>query len=274
MDTVPPALARLQRMNQDVIAGRNALTPVLNRDDAMREWERRQSGKPTAAQPYPQLEYLQQQAELAAATGLTTWAGGSSGQRYAPPSKLAHSYHTVVDEEQQRRDAVMSNVRSAARGDGGNSLYGSAVIPTPPQAYNSTGTVAGNRYATTYAQQQQQQQATQGGAAGLDSIDRRTDIGAMYVPMQPDPYSGYASGPAASSSSRHVAPPSQAVAPSFYGASVVTTGAPVGSGGGAGAVVVGQRNPFSVSDVQHMAINAAGVKADNRRSGMDAWPQR
>ncbi|KAF8217723.1 hypothetical protein K438DRAFT_8478 [Mycena galopus ATCC 62051] len=58
----------------------NSLTPVLNRDDAMREWERRQAGKPSAAQPYPQLEYLQQQAELAAQAGTATnWA------RYQPP---------------------------------------------------------------------------------------------------------------------------------------------------------------------------------------------
>ncbi|KAJ7467202.1 hypothetical protein FB451DRAFT_1561079 [Mycena latifolia] len=72
--STPPALARLLRMNQDVIAGRNALTPVLNRDDAMREWERRQAGKPSAAQWYPQLEYLQQQAEMAAVAGTTNWA--------------------------------------------------------------------------------------------------------------------------------------------------------------------------------------------------------
>ena len=32
-------------MNQGVIAGRNALTPVMNRDDAIGEWERRQAGK-------------------------------------------------------------------------------------------------------------------------------------------------------------------------------------------------------------------------------------
>ena len=276
MDTVPPALARLQRMNQDVIAGRNALTPVLNRDDAMREWERRQAGKPSAAQPYPQLEYLQQQAELAAASGLTTWAGGQQ-PRYAPPSKLAHAYHSGVDhEEQQRRDAVMSNVRSAARGDGAGSLYGSAVIPTPPQAYNSTGTVTGNRYATTYAQQQPQQQ--QGAQGGMEVIDRRTDIGTMYVPMQPDPYQGYGSGPGASAPGRHVAPPSQAVAPSFYGASVVTAGAAAAGGGPSSAV---QRNPFSVSDVsaaaaqQQQQQQQMAIKGDNRRgSGMDAWPQR
>ncbi len=120
MDTIPPALApalaRLQHMNQDVIGGRNALTPVLNRDDAMREWERRQSGKPIAAQPYPQLEYLQQQAEAVAASGLTNWA--SSSRYPPPPSKLSHSFHPptiTVDGENTRRDVVMSNVRNAAR---------------------------------------------------------------------------------------------------------------------------------------------------------------
>ena len=56
-NTIPPALARLQHMNQDVITGRNALTPVLKRDDAMREWERRQTGKAADVEPYPQLEY-------------------------------------------------------------------------------------------------------------------------------------------------------------------------------------------------------------------------
>ncbi|KIY43321.1 kinase-like protein, partial [Fistulina hepatica ATCC 64428] len=70
MDQVPPALARLQHMKQDVIAGRNGLTPVMNRDDALLEWERRKNAKERPPpQPYPQLEYLQQQAELAAANG-------------------------------------------------------------------------------------------------------------------------------------------------------------------------------------------------------------
>ncbi|KAJ3473237.1 hypothetical protein NLI96_g13082 [Meripilus lineatus] len=156
MDNVPPALARLQHMNQDVIGGRKALTPVLKRDDAIREWERRQSGKAAAAQPYPQLEYLQQQAELAATQGMGNWgyshqhnAHAGPSNRYPPPptSNLAHSYTTstmVVDDE--RRDAVMSNVRSAARGESvasaaaaavSQSLYGSNVISSPPQAYSN-----------------------------------------------------------------------------------------------------------------------------------------
>jgi dual specificity protein kinase YAK1 len=83
MDNIPPALARLQHMNQDVIGGRNALTPVLKRDDAIREWERRQTGKVVAAQPYPQLEYLHQQAELVASQGLANWnPGPGGGTRY------------------------------------------------------------------------------------------------------------------------------------------------------------------------------------------------
>ncbi|THV02423.1 kinase-like protein [Dendrothele bispora CBS 962.96] len=261
MDAVPPALARLQHMNQDVIAGRNALTPVLNRDDAMKEWERRQSGKPAVSQPYPQLEFLQQQAELAAASGLANWS--SHPARYAaPPSKLSHSYNApppiVVDEDNasngNRRDVVMSNVRSAARGDGGATLYGSAgVISSPPQTYTSNATTTGNRYAMTYNQPQQSS------SSAFDSVDRRTDIGNMFVPVQPDNYSTYNSQPAQASSGRHVAPPAQSVAPSFYGAGVVPSNQ---------AASAQHRNPFSMND-QPQQMN----KDSRRQSGIDAWPR-
>ncbi|KAK0461257.1 kinase-like domain-containing protein [Desarmillaria tabescens] len=235
MDSVPPALARLQHMNQDVIAGRNALTPVLNRDDAMREWERRQqAGGKQPAQTYPQLEFLQQQAELAAASGISSWnAGGAVANRYQQPptSKLAHSYHPSQHDEDNgstRRDAVMSNVRSAARGD----VYGAAgVISSPPQTYTSSGTTSGNRYAATYQPSQQ--------GTVFDSVDRRTDIGNMFVPMQPDPYAG--------GGVRH---PSQAVPPSFYGAGVVSAGQP-------------GRNPFGQGEAKDV----------RRGNGMDAWPR-
>ncbi|KAI0949590.1 hypothetical protein AcW1_009149 [Taiwanofungus camphoratus] len=227
MDNIPPALARLQHMNQDVIGGRKALTPVLKRDDAIREWERRQSGKVAAAQPYPQLEFLQQQAELAAAQGLTNWghSGSGSSSRYQqqPTSNLAHSYQPsnsmVVDED--RREAILSNVRSAARTDGSNNLFASSstVIPSPPQAYTSNSTTTGNRYAATYSQQQQTP------TSPFDSMERRTDIGTMYVPMQPDQFGPYNSQATSSQQpgapTRQVAPPAQAVPPSFYGAGVV-----------------------------------------------------
>ncbi len=39
VDRISPALARLQHMSQDVISGCNALTPVLNRDDAIKGYQ-------------------------------------------------------------------------------------------------------------------------------------------------------------------------------------------------------------------------------------------
>lgn len=255
MDNVPPALARLQHMNQDVIGGRKALTPVLKRDDAIREWERRQSGKAAAAQPYPQLEYLQQQAEMAAAQGLVNWTYSNPPQgsnRYqAPSSNLSHSYtNMVVDED--RREAVMSNVRQAARTDPNNSVvYASStnIIPSPPQTYASNSTTTGNRYANTYAQQT---------PTSPFDLDRRPDMGQLYVPMQPDQYGPY--NPANSQSgsqpgpARQVAAPAQVVPPSFYGAGVVPAGQQ-------------QRNPFSQPD----GLPQMSTKESRRKSGMDLW---
>jgi dual specificity protein kinase YAK1 len=268
MDIVPPALARLQHMNQDVIAGRNALTPVLNRDDAMREWERRQSGKPSTAQPYPQLEFLQQQAEMAAASGLSGWSQPSTNRYPPPPSKLAQSFHPqtiIIDDESSRRDAVMSNVRSAARSDPPANLYGSSttsVISSPPQAYNSNSSTSGARYGTNYTQQQQTP------TSPFDSLDRRTDIGNMFVPMQPDQYSYNGSNPSAQSqgaaASRHV-PPSQNVPPSFYGAGVVATGQPPGASSGQ------PRNPFSGNEP--LQQGQGGAKDSRRGNAMDVWPR-
>lgn len=260
VDNIPPALARLQHMNQDVIGGRKALTPVLKRDDAMREWERRQQGgKPAAAQPYPQLELLQQQAEMAAAQGLGNWTTYPNqpqlSTRYqAPPSNLSHSYsNMVVDDD--RREAVMSTVRQAARSEGGNNVMyssGTSVIPSPPQTYASNSTTTGNRYAATYSQQTP--------TSPFDTLERRPDMGALYVPMQPDQYGPY--NPANSqaggqSGSRQVAPPAQAVPPSFYGASVVPAGQQQGA----------QRNPFNPAD----GLPAMSTKEGRRKSGMDLW---
>lgn len=256
MKDVPPALARLHRMDN---IPRDALTPVLNRDDAMQEWERRQSGKPPAAQSYPQIEFLQQQAEMAATSGSMNW--NQPNNRYpAPPSKLSHSYHPqtiMVDDDTGRREAVMSNVRSAARNDGSSSMYagGAGVISNPPQTYASNATTSGNRYAATFAQAPQQ-----GNSLPFEAIDRRTEMGNMYVPMQPDQYQSYSSAPV--SAARHVTVPAQTVAPSFYGAGVVSSGQ-AQSG-------PQQRNPFSVPDgLQPMG----GAKSTRGGGSMDSWPR-
>lgn len=258
MDSVvPPALARLQQMNQDIIGGRNALTPVLNRDDAMREWERRQAGKAAAAQPYPQLEYLQQQAELATSSGLSGWGGS---QRYPPPpSKLSHAYQPqtimVDDDNNTRRDAVMSNVRSAARSEGPPTAYtGSNVISSPPQAYASNVTSSGNRYPASYNHNHNQQ-----AVSAFDSIDRRTDIGNMYVPMQPDQFQSYSTGPPPPPT-RHVAPPVQAVPPSFYGASVIPSGQMNSPQ---------TRNPFQADGTPQVVTGSKDARRGN--GSIDTW---
>ena len=264
VDNIPPALARLQHMNQDVIGGRKALTPVLKRDDALREWERRQQGgKAAATQPYPQLELLQQQAEIAAAQGLANWATYNSAPQLptrfqAPPSNLSHSYSNNMVVDDDRREAVMSTVRQAARSEnGGQVLYGSntSVIPSPPQAYAGNSTTAGNRYAAAYPQQQTP-------TSPFDSLDRRPDMSGLYVPMQPDQYGPYNPANAQSSnqsgSSRQVVPPAQAVPQSFYGANVVP----------AGQQQPGQRNPFNQADGLPSAMS---TKESRRKSGMDLW---
>ncbi|KAF9233322.1 kinase-like domain-containing protein [Melanogaster broomeanus] len=253
-DVIPPALARLQHMNQDVIAGRNALTPVLNRDDAMREWERRQAGKPTAAQPYPQLEYLQQQAELAASGGLAAWSSGSATRYQAPPSKLSQSYHpTIIVDDDSRRETVMSNVRSAARADAGNSTgYNpAAMVTSPTQAYAPSLSAGAGRY--QYAQQQTPN-------SPFDPLGQRTDIGTLYVPMQPDQYQSYAAGTAGGgppgTSARG---PQGGQAQSFYGGSVASAV----QSSAAPPAAVQQRNPFS--------NDGGSTKEARRLSGMDLW---
>lgn len=246
---IPPALARLQHMNQDIIGGRNALTPVLNRDDAMREWERRQSGKPPAAQPYQPLEYLTQQAEMAGSGGLGSWNNAAHQNRYqAAPSKLQHSYQPqsaiMVDEDNgaggassganSRRDAVMQNVRAAARGgEAATGMYGGgaapAMIASPPQAYTGGGAQAqpptGARYATNFGPPAHSGSSGGGVASNSGSFD--------YMPMG-DQFQNYPPN-AAGGAPRHVPVNQGQVPPSFYGPAVVPSGTQQ------------QRNPFSMT---------------------------
>ncbi len=291
MDRIPPALARLQHMSQDVIGGRNALTPVLNRDDAIKEWERRQSGKATAAQPYPQLEFLQQQAELAAASGITSWQQPATRFQPAQSSGLAHQYHppTAIVVDDDRRDAIMSNVRATAQGQS----YISNPISNPPAAYTGA---AGSRFAAvTYPQQpaggsqsqsqsqqhqqapppaaQQQQQQPQpqqqqqqpSPASPFESLDRRPDMGGLFVPLQPDHYSTYTGSSVAGGRSA-VAPPGQTVPSSFYDATVAQQ-----------TNTALQRNPFSGDTPSGGSGAPAGgstnVAKDRRGSGIEFWPR-
>jgi len=232
---------------------------VLNRDDAMREWERRQAGKPPAAQPYPQLEFLQQQAELAAASGLTNWSQQPPATgRYPPPtSKLSHSYAPTIVVDDDRQNTVMSSVRAAARPDGSNNAYvSSATITSPPQVYTSNSTTA-NRYA--YPQQQTP-------TSPFDALDRRPDIGNLFVPMQPDHYqynnTASSSVTHPQGQPRNIVPPPQ-TAPSFYSGSAAVPGVAAQGQSNSGQ----QRNPFSANNAPQQGQSNEGNRA------MDVWPR-
>lgn len=166
---IPPALARLQHMNADVLqGGRNALTPVLNRDDAMREWERRQQQQQqtrvntNSSMGYhmnPQLDYLAQQADLVQSNGMN-WNQMHASSLPTPvrypqqhpqqPSKLAYATSAggggedVSMADGNRRDVVMSNVRAAAAAASGG---GGPPVPTyrgPSGMSGSTSGVGGS----------------------------------------------------------------------------------------------------------------------------------
>ena len=92
IDAIPPALARLIHFGAPDPSGTRNLTPVMNRDEAMREWERRQQGghsKQSSLQhaSYPQLEYLQEQAEMAAMGGQNWMTPGQYGHRSHPSGR-------------------------------------------------------------------------------------------------------------------------------------------------------------------------------------------
>lgn len=152
----------------------------------------------------------------------------------------------------------MNSARAAARGDAShNNAYAStSIIPSPPQAYASNSTTTGNRYQATYAQQTP--------TSPFESLDRRPDMGQMYVPLQPDQYGPYSNSgpPTGPSSARQVAAPAQALPPSFYGASVVPSGQ---------QPAVQQRNPFSQQDGSMQPI--VTTKEQRRKSQMDPWQQ-
>ena len=226
MDIVPPAIARIANMGADHSGiGRNTLTPVLKRDE--REWVRQgQAGGPPQS-TYPQLEYLQQQAErMPNAWGPRVYhppgGGGSSkmsmsvtagsqsqqshstqqsaGQFQPPPAAI------VVDSQERPVGLreVMTSVRSAAGtglSSGAQSLDSSQVsssISTPPLAYTSpTASNAGHRYGASASNPYQQSQGT---SLAYDSYETRASVGTpngthsgselshMYQPLQPHQY--------------------------------------------------------------------------------------
>jgi len=251
-DIVPPAIARIANMGTDSSGIGRHLTPVINRDDAMKEWERRQTGK-HSHNPYQPLEYLQQQAEL-----LPTWNTASRG--YIPPT--SGSYHTQSGQSGAGLESgtrlglrdVMSSVRSAATAGA--------------DAYNTTPTT---RYPPPSTYQQQPQQPTSTGYETYEQRAPSADMASMYVPLQP------LQAPVPQSQTRQPPRPPIGGAPpapspsgnQFYGASAVPAGlatAPVQQ--------QQQRNLYGVPTGASPIIGPGqgALNGDGRgMNGMDVW---
>ncbi|KAG9000403.1 dual specificity protein kinase yak1 [Tulasnella sp. JGI-2019a] len=271
-DPMPPQLARAHpHLDPETgMTGRN-MTPKLNREDAMREWERRQAGggRLENGPAYQQLEHLEQQAQQGRWAGAYPQQGSTAGAyRYAPvqPSSLAQQFQSppaavVIDSQDKSnsalRDVAMSSVRAAAGvGQLGSSgrydITQNANAPAPPQPAYAAGSSSG-RYAASGTGQPYQapQQPQQQQPPSFDSFDHRDGLGTMYAPMQPNSYAGYSGGsqsqgPSSPQSAQRGQPQS------FYGSAVVSSG---------GA------NNFSSPAQQ----GQPSTKDSRRQSGMDVW---
>lgn len=216
MDAIPPALARLTHFGAPDPSGQRNLTPVLNRDDAIREWERRQAGGHSKQSSlhnasYPQLEYLQEQAELAAMSGQGWMMPGQYGHVQPPlPPPVSHSGHRPQNSASYQMQPHISmtphSPASAYRYDmphnSGPSTPG--YLPAfPPAAATGGGSSS---------------------SAGFDGFDSRDpSMGMMYTPLQPSQaYHGGGGGHQARAS--------------FSG--------PYHNGNGPGSAAPGSNNPF------------------------------
>lgn len=243
MDAIPPALARLTHFGAPDPSGTRNLTPVLNRDEAIREWERRQQGGHSKQSSlhnasYPQLEYLQEQAELAT-MGNQGWMmpGQYSGTGAGPSGASSHrSKPSTGGQAYQMQPHIgVSPTNTSGVGAGvGVGEYRARAQPsdydTLPSAAAAAAVGSGQSYLPTYPPPAATSNPSSATFDGFDARD--TSMGLMYTPLQPNqpgPYSpvgpGYAGG-----AGHH-----QARA-SYSG--------PYNLGGGAAA---GQNNPFAPS---------------------------
>ncbi|EPQ29288.1 uncharacterized protein PFL1_03043 [Pseudozyma flocculosa PF-1] len=170
LSVIPPQLAKLG-IDPSLGSGQS-ITSLVNREDSLREWERRQNGLAPSLggggggsssssskrrqSQYQQLDLLQQQAEMAGSGG-TAWSsgwglsapsssatGGPSGGS-AVQSPQSGGFSVVVD-GQERGGRIMPNPHD---GQGSTSLA-SPSIAAPPAAYSSSSSLGG-RYQPSHS---------------------------------------------------------------------------------------------------------------------------
>lgn len=186
MDVIPPALARLTHLGASDPAGtRSALTPVLNRDEAIREWERRNTAhlghakRISIAPGNPQLDFLQEQAEMMHQGQGWSNQSGMQGYRMQPPPPVLES------------SGRPSQHRSGLSTDFGMLEPPSSSAGGSPRMYSGPAGLAGvgaggagpnNAFLPAFPPP---------AASAYDSYDPRGDsMGLGYTPLQANPLGG------------------------------------------------------------------------------------
>ncbi|PWY99907.1 hypothetical protein BCV70DRAFT_114596 [Testicularia cyperi] len=166
LSMIPPQLAKLGL--EQSLGGGQGVASIVNRDDPLREWERRQNGlAPSSASGtgggssgkhrqstanYQQLDLLQQQAELGGGwsgsgwdiSGLAQQGGGAGGVTSSGSAGGGGGFSVVVDGSQDRSGGRGMGLQNPH--DTSMASLSSPGIAAPPAAYASSGAagVGGN----------------------------------------------------------------------------------------------------------------------------------
>ncbi|WVO12509.1 hypothetical protein L204_100109 [Cryptococcus depauperatus] len=206
MNTIPPALARLVHFGaQDPNGSRNSLTPVLNRDDAIKEWERRQQGHQRQSSmqntAYPQLEYLQEQAELASMQGQNWMVPGPYASQHTQGAHGGHHVHTQTHGGHGHHRQNPSGQYHMQPHIGISPPNASDYRPRPTSEYeppiSSSSSSSQNYGLPTYPPLAATTSSNPNSATNqvFDPFDGRDGgMGMMYTPLQPNQAYGYQGG--------------------------------------------------------------------------------
>ena len=283
MDLVPGQLAKMG------IETGHSMTPVLNREESMREWERRHqnggagqgnqtmqnSSNRQAKQQrneYQHLDLLQQQAEASPSTfsspASQQWSQLPNAHQYSTMNRLStsttspsnnaihspQSFSVIVEAQQQHQ--MGGSHESPASMNLQQSVASPAragqQIAAPPTAYTSPSGGGNNRY--------QPANPVTGNNASLAAFDPYTsDIAQLMPALQPTQYQGGSQ----SSRRQSMLPSSASLGSSLYGS-------PVGGGGGGGAT--SPRHPNDGYQQQHQQ-QSSGQGSNSYHSQLPNAPQ-
>jgi len=200
MDAIPPALARLTNLGAPDPSNRTSLTPVLHREDMVEAWERRQQGahKHSGGLPsatYPQLEFLQEQAEL---VNMNQQGYVMPGQYGNVHGQGGHGGHHRASQSFSGTQSYQMQPPIGHHGQEYRSSQRPGVPPlTMPSNLQPTSDYDPPSSSRSYLPAFPPPAATsQPPSATFDAFDNRdSNMGLLYTPLQPTQAANYAYSP-------------------------------------------------------------------------------